>query len=72
MEQAPEVQILAQLLGHDLARMIVALNTMASSCSQMGQQIQGMQQTQVAQNGVVQQAEQIAAEAQPAPEGGTG
>jgi hypothetical protein len=72
--ETPEVQILAQLLGIDQARMIVALNTMASSCAQMGQQIQGMQQAAAAQTQAIgAQGEQPAAvEAQSAPEGGTG
>lgn len=35
-----EAQILQQLLGPDLGRMVFALNTMAGSVAQMGQQLQ--------------------------------
>lgn len=34
-----ELQILRQILGHDLGSLVFALNTLAGSCAQMGQQI---------------------------------
>ena len=39
-EQPAELQVLVQLLGPDMGRMVHAVATMAASCVQLNQQIQ--------------------------------
>ena len=58
-EQPAELQILVQLLGPAMGRMVFALSTLSASAAQMGQQIQ-------------QQAKQIQQMQQPPPPAQTG